>query len=75
MCMGQPADSPDLVDRLLHLVSRTAHTVWRNLSWVLEEFEPWLKWIIFDAVMTLIIRGVSNRWKQSVPYLEAIGWL
>ena len=56
-------------------LARFGEALWNAISWVLEEFEPWLKWMIFDAVMAVVVKAVASRWKALSPYLEAVGWL
>jgi hypothetical protein len=41
----------------------------------LQEFEPWLKWLIFEAVLALIIRALVSRIAALEPFFEAIGLL
>ena len=38
-----------------------------------QEFQPWLKWIIFDAFLTLALAVLLRRYKRLRPVLEALG--
>lgn len=40
-----------------------------------QEFEPWFKWVIMDAVLALVVSVVARRIKRVRPVLRAIGWL
>jgi hypothetical protein len=40
----------------------------------MQEFQPWLKWIIFDAVLTLIIGQLVKHVEAVRPLFEAVGW-
>lgn len=40
----------------------------------LQEFQPWLKWIIFDAVLTLVIGQLVKYCEGLRPLFEAVGW-
>jgi hypothetical protein len=40
----------------------------------LQEFQPWLKWIIFDAVLTLVIGQLVKYFERLRPLFEAVGW-
>jgi hypothetical protein len=39
-----------------------------------QEFQPWLKWIIFDAVLTLVIGQLVKYFDGLRPLFEAVGW-
>ena len=39
------------------------------------EFQPWLKWLIFDAVLTLLVGALVRRAEPLRPLFEAVGWL
>jgi hypothetical protein len=49
--------------------------VWDAVCWLLDEFEPWVKWLVYDALLTLLTAALSRRWKQLNPLFEALGWL
>ena len=38
-----------------------------------QEFQPWVKWLIFDALLTLAIGTLLRRYKGLRPALEALG--
>jgi hypothetical protein len=40
----------------------------------LQEFQPWLKWIIFDAALTLLVGQLVKRVEFVRPLFEAVGW-
>lgn len=40
-----------------------------------QEFSPWWKWIIFDALLALIVGWLANRFEGLRPFFEAVGWL
>ncbi|WIA12258.1 hypothetical protein OEZ85_012323 [Tetradesmus obliquus] len=48
--------------------------VWYWIEELLEEFQPWLKWIIFDAVLTLVIGQLVKYFEGLRPLFEAVGW-
>ncbi|KAK9824664.1 hypothetical protein WJX72_012164 [[Myrmecia] bisecta] len=33
----------------------------RLLDWLFEEFEPWFKWVVFDALLALLIGVTAKR--------------
>jgi len=39
-----------------------------------QEFQPWLKWIIFDALLTLLVGQLVKHVEVVRPLFEAIGW-
>jgi hypothetical protein len=56
-------------------LARLARLLRRTVDWVLEEFEPWLKWVVLDACLALCVGAVAKRVKAARPALRAIGWL
>lgn len=40
----------------------------------LQEFQPWLKWIIFDAALTLLVGQLVKHVEFVRPAFEAVGW-
>mmetsp|Transcript_26089 Transcript_26089/g.46388 ORF Transcript_26089/g.46388 Transcript_26089/m.46388 type:complete len:92 (+) Transcript_26089:340-615(+) len=54
---------------------RLRRTVWDAVCWLLDEFEPWVKWLVYDALLTLLTAALARRWKQLNPLFEALGWL
>jgi hypothetical protein len=40
-----------------------------------QEFEPWLKWVIMDALLSLAISILTRHAKHLKPIFNAIGWL
>jgi hypothetical protein len=41
----------------------------------LQEFDPWLKWLIFDAAFTLLVGAVARQFESLQPWFAAVGWL
>jgi hypothetical protein len=42
---------------------------------VLQEFSPWLQWLMFDAILTLVVSYASRRFWRLKPVFRAIGWI
>jgi hypothetical protein len=40
----------------------------------LQEFQPWLKWIIFDAALTVVVGQLVKHVEFVRPMFEAVGW-
>jgi hypothetical protein len=40
-----------------------------------QEFTPWLKWLVFDSLLLLIVRFLSRRSTRLEALFEALGWL
>jgi len=40
-----------------------------------QEFEPWVKWVIMDAVLALAVGLISPRVPRLQSAFRAIGWL
>ena len=40
-----------------------------------QELSPWLKWLLFDAILTLLVRAVSEKSSRLRSLFEALGWL
>ncbi|PNW75578.1 hypothetical protein CHLRE_12g532327v5 [Chlamydomonas reinhardtii] len=49
--------------------------VWTFIEDLLEEFGPWIKWLVFDALLTLIVGFIASRFEATRPIFEAVGWL
>ncbi|KAL0043063.1 hypothetical protein WJX79_008062 [Trebouxia sp. C0005] len=47
----------------------------RLVSWVLEEFEPWVKWLIMDAVFAYFVGVSARHWLRLASLYQAIGWM
>lgn len=45
------------------------------MGWHAQEFQPWLKWLVFDALLTLLLGLVVKRFEVLRPLVEAVGWL
>ena len=40
-----------------------------------QEFEPWFKWMIMDAILALLLNITVHRVRGLRPVFLAIGWL
>jgi len=40
-----------------------------------QEFQPWLKWVILDAALTLLVSQFVKRFEGLRYIFEAVGWL
>ena len=38
----------------------------------LQELSPWFKWLVYQAILTLILRALAKRIRSLQPYLEAL---
>lgn len=47
--------------------------IWYLLEWVLEEFSPWLKWLVFDAVLRLAVQYLVKRSERLRNLFERVG--
>ena len=47
----------------------------RFVLWVLEEFEPWFKWLVLDAVLAYFVGISARHWLRLARFYQAIGWL
>ena len=56
-------------------LARLTKLLRRTIDWVLDEFEPWLKWTILDACLALCVGLAAKRVRAARPALRAIGWL
>ncbi|KAK9832576.1 hypothetical protein WJX81_000055 [Elliptochloris bilobata] len=64
-----------VVWRLCILLRRTRAALARLLDWLLQEFEPWFKWMVFDAVLYLVANAAVKRLSRLRPAFEAVGWI
>jgi len=48
--------------------------VYLLLEDVMDELGPWIKWIIYDALLTLVIGWLVHRLEFLRPVFEAVGW-
>ena len=39
------------------------------------EFQPWLQWTIFDALLALLARWAAKRFPQLEGAMDLVGWL
>jgi hypothetical protein len=55
-------------------LDRARSWIARLLEWAGEEFDPWLKWVLFDALFALATAAVARRLAFVRPLFEAVGW-
>lgn len=67
--------SSSLAPLAFHSLARLHRLLRRAIDWVLEEFEPWFKWIVLDAVLSLCVGLAAKKFKTARPALRALGWL
>lgn len=41
---------------------------------MLQEFEPWFKWLIMDAVLAYFVGVSARKWLRLANFYQAIGW-
>ena len=41
---------------------------------MLQEFEPWFKWLIMDAVLAYVVGVSARKWLRLASFYQAIGW-
>ncbi|BDA47293.1 hypothetical protein COCOBI_10-1390 [Coccomyxa sp. Obi] len=68
-------DINKLRSSVIPLIRQGLKRTYAAVACVLEEFEPWFKWVILDAVLALVVSLVAKRIKRARPVLRAIGWL
>ncbi len=54
-----------------HVTCDVSHVMYLNL----QEFGPWWKWMVFDALLKLIARALARRSQRLESIFEAVGWL
>jgi len=54
---------------------RLARLLRRTVDWFLDEFEPWVKWVVLDACLALFVGLAAKKVRGARPLLRAIGWL
>ena len=47
----------------------------RSLRLQAQELEPWVKWVILDALLALVIGSISTKVPRLQSAFRAIGWL
>ena len=40
-----------------------------------QEIQPWLKWLLYDALFTLVVRSVANKSVRLQSLFELVGWV
>lgn len=56
-------------------VYKLRRKIWEFLEDLFEEFGPWIKWLVFDAILALIVNLIANRFESARPLFELVGWL
>jgi hypothetical protein len=46
----------------------------RVVDWAADEFDPWVKWVVLDALFALLTAAVARRVSAVRPLFEAFGW-
>ncbi|GBF99682.1 hypothetical protein Rsub_12376 [Raphidocelis subcapitata] len=46
----------------------------RLIDFVLDEFEPWFKWVVLDAALALVVAVLAARVEPLRVLFETIGW-
>lgn len=41
----------------------------------MQEFAPWWKWMMFDALLKLVARFLARRFPRFESIFEAVGWI
>ena len=41
----------------------------------LQELSPWFRWLVYQALLTLLLRALAKRVRTLQPYLEALALL
>jgi hypothetical protein len=59
----------------IEFLTRWKEKLWKFLNWLLEDFSPWLKWLVFDAILTALVGILANRYKGLHPLFRALGRL
>ena len=55
-------------------VERLRAWLWQLIDFVLDEFEPWFKWVVLDAALALAVGALVRRVEALRPLFEAVGW-
>lgn len=57
-------------------LARLARLLRRLIDWAFgDEFEPWLRWTVLDALLTLCVGLAAKKVRAARPALRALGWL
>lgn len=46
----------------------------RVVDWAADEFDPWIKWVVLDALFAVVTAAVARRVGAVRPLFEAFGW-
>ncbi|KAK9865642.1 hypothetical protein WJX84_011182 [Apatococcus fuscideae] len=52
---------------------RVKHALWRVLAWLLQDFEPWLKWLLFDALKNALVNALARAFPALQPVFAFLG--
>ena len=45
------------------------------LTWLLDEVEPWAKWMLYDTLFTVLIASLIRRWGKLEAVFSLLGWV
>ena len=48
--------------------------VWAIIRFLLDEFEPWLKWLVFDAVLRLVVAWLISKSERLRSFFGMLGF-
>jgi len=44
-------------------------------AWILDEVEPWAKWMLYDTLFTVLIASLIRRWGKLEAGFTLLGWV
>eukprot|EP00976_Prorocentrum_cordatum_P060792 1176047-Prorocentrum_minimum.AAC.6 len=44
-------------------------------AWILDEVEPWAKWMLYDALFSVLIARLIRRWGKLEAVFSLLGWV
>ena len=47
----------------------------KHKSFFMQDFQPWLWWIVFDALFTIVVKCLAQRVARLRPFFGTLGWL
>ncbi|PNH02428.1 hypothetical protein TSOC_011600 [Tetrabaena socialis] len=62
----------DKASRLPPWVLKLRRRVWEFIEDLFEEFAPWIKWLVFDALLTIIVGLIASRFEATRPLFELV---
>ncbi|KAK9799803.1 hypothetical protein WJX73_000557 [Symbiochloris irregularis] len=57
------------------LWQRLKERLYHFVSWILNELEPWFKWLVYQAILSVLLRWIVKRVQTLGPWLDAAGLL